>query len=70
MLTFGAPRSHIRQVLQDHAPTMDYTIVQRIIEEDLGAKPEQLFREFDKIPLAAASLAQVAVRHICTNDRK
>jgi aarF domain-containing kinase len=50
----------IQQVLQDHAPTMDYTIVQRIIEEDLGAKPEQLFREFDKIPLAAASLAQVA----------
>lgn len=53
------------KVLQDHAPTMDYTIVQRIIEEDLGAKPEQLFREFDKIPLAAASLAQVhhAVAH-------
>jgi hypothetical protein len=38
---------------------MDYTVVRRIIEEDLGAKPEELFREFDKIPLAAASLAQV-----------
>ena len=46
-------------MLQDHAPTMDYTIVQRIIEEDLGAKPEELFLEFDTIPLAAASLAQV-----------
>ncbi len=52
---------------------MDYTIVQRIIEEDLGAKPEQLFREFDKIPLAAASLAQVnanVIRLICTNHQK
>ncbi len=47
--------------------------MQRIIEEDLGAKPEQLFREFDKIPLAAASLAQVnanVIRLICTNHQK
>lgn len=47
------------QVLQDHAPFVDYFVVQQVIEEDLGAKPEELFLEFDKVPLAAASLAQV-----------
>jgi predicted unusual protein kinase regulating ubiquinone biosynthesis (AarF/ABC1/UbiB family) len=52
-------------VLQDHAPFVDYTVVRKIIEEDLGAPPEVLFKEFDKVPLAAASLAQVhhAVAH-------
>ncbi|WP_224248629.1 ABC1 kinase family protein [Hyalangium gracile] len=52
----------VRQVLarlQNQAPAMGYDTVARVIREELGAPPEALFREFDKQPLAAASLGQV-----------
>ncbi len=52
----------VRQVLarlQNQAPAMAYEGVARVIQEELGAPPEALFREFDREPLAAASLGQV-----------
>ncbi len=48
------------KILQDHAPSVDYAVVERIFEEELGHKPGYFFREFNKMPLAAASLAQVS----------
>ncbi|KFE71087.1 ABC1 kinase family protein [Hyalangium minutum] len=45
--------------LQNQAPAMGYDTVARVIREELGAPPEALFREFDRQPLAAASLGQV-----------
>jgi predicted unusual protein kinase regulating ubiquinone biosynthesis (AarF/ABC1/UbiB family) len=58
----------VRQViarLQNEAPPMPQEVVARVIREELGAAPEALFRDFDKKPLAAASLGQVhrAVLH-------
>ncbi|PTL80028.1 AarF/ABC1/UbiB kinase family protein [Vitiosangium sp. GDMCC 1.1324] len=58
----------VRQViarLQNEAPPMPYELVARILREELGAAPEELFRSFDEAPLAAASLGQVhrAVLH-------
>ncbi|QRN96278.1 AarF/ABC1/UbiB kinase family protein [Archangium violaceum] len=52
----------VRQViarLQNEAPPMPYEVVARVLREELGDSPEALFREFDKTPLAAASLGQV-----------
>jgi predicted unusual protein kinase regulating ubiquinone biosynthesis (AarF/ABC1/UbiB family) len=52
----------VRQViarLQNEAPPMPYEVVARVLREELGDAPEALFREFDKTPLAAASLGQV-----------
>lgn len=52
----------VRQVLarlQNQAPAMAYDTVARVIRQELGAPPEALFREFDRQPLAAASLGQV-----------
>jgi predicted unusual protein kinase regulating ubiquinone biosynthesis (AarF/ABC1/UbiB family) len=52
----------VRQVLarlQNQAPAMSYEQVARVVREELGAPPEERFREFSREPLAAASLGQV-----------
>ncbi|QDE66171.1 ABC1 kinase family protein [Myxococcus xanthus] len=52
----------VRQVLarlQNQAPSMSYAQVSRVVQAELGAPPESLFREFSEEPLAAASLGQV-----------
>ncbi len=45
--------------LQDQLPAFSYRKVRKIIEADLGAPIEEHFEEFDKVALAAASVAQV-----------
>ena len=45
--------------LQDRVPAFSYEQVEFSIEQDLGKSIEELFRSFDPIPLAAASLGQV-----------
>lgn len=45
--------------LQAQAPPMPYELVARVVREELGKDPEQLFSRFDETPLAAASIGQV-----------
>jgi ubiquinone biosynthesis protein len=45
--------------LQDKLPPFPLEDVQRIVREDLGAPIEERFAEFDALPVAAASVAQV-----------
>lgn len=45
--------------LQDRVPMFALTDVYRTIEEELGDKPEEIFAQFDPVPIAAASLGQV-----------
>ena len=45
--------------LQDRVPAFSYEQVEFSVEQDLGKVIEDLFRSFDPIPLAAASLGQV-----------
>lgn len=45
--------------LQDRMPPFPFEKVRRIVEEDLGARLEDRFAEFDERPIAAASVAQV-----------
>jgi predicted unusual protein kinase regulating ubiquinone biosynthesis (AarF/ABC1/UbiB family) len=45
--------------LQDQVPAFEYEKVEEILHTDLGKPLPTLFRSFDPIPLAAASLGQV-----------
>ena len=45
--------------LQDHLEPFSFADVERIVEEELGAKISKMFETFEAVPLAAASLGQV-----------
>ncbi|HET6397132.1 MAG TPA: AarF/UbiB family protein [Pseudoxanthomonas sp.] len=45
--------------IQDEVALVETEVIERIIEQELGARPARLFQSFDPVPLAAASLAQV-----------
>jgi len=45
--------------LQDHVPPLESGVAERVIEAELGQPVRALFEEFDPVPLAAASVAQV-----------
>lgn len=45
--------------LHDQVKTIPYEDLASQVEDDLGAKPEEIFSEFNKQPLAAASMSQV-----------
>jgi ubiquinone biosynthesis protein len=45
--------------LQDHLEPFSFAEVEKIVEEELGAKISKMFETFDSTPIAAASLGQV-----------
>lgn len=55
------PAEYVEELskLQDRVPAFSYEQVEAIVEQDLGKSVEELYRSFDPIPLAAASLGQV-----------
>lgn len=46
-------------LLQDSVPPHDYSKIRKRIIDELGAPPEDIFSEFNREPIAAASLGQV-----------
>jgi predicted unusual protein kinase regulating ubiquinone biosynthesis (AarF/ABC1/UbiB family) len=55
------PPNYVKELenLQDSVPPMPFADVERCIEEELGARINKLFLEFDTEPLGSASLGQV-----------
>jgi ubiquinone biosynthesis protein len=45
--------------LQDSVPSFDFSVVQQVVEEDLGLTLARAFESFDSKPLASASIGQV-----------
>jgi predicted unusual protein kinase regulating ubiquinone biosynthesis (AarF/ABC1/UbiB family) len=45
--------------LQSSAPPMAPALVRQVLQRDFGKAPEQLFRRFEPMPFAAASIGQV-----------
>lgn len=54
--------------LQDKVPAFSHEQVATIIEQDLGKKTTELYRHFEPIPLAAASLGQVHKAQLHTGE--
>ena len=46
-------------VLQADAAPMSPTLAAEVVEAELGGTPEQIFRRWDDLPVAAASIGQV-----------
>lgn len=55
------PDEYIEELseLQDQVPPHDFLEIRQRIIEELGSAPEDIFSEFEKVPIAAASLGQV-----------
>ena len=45
--------------LTDQVPQVSLAEIERVIREEYGASPSELFERFDEVPIAAASLGQV-----------
>ncbi|MHB8593522.1 MAG: ABC1 kinase family protein [Acidimicrobiales bacterium] len=47
------------RLCRDQVPAESFSVVRRIVEEDFGRSLDELFTIFERVPLAAASIAQV-----------
>ena len=45
--------------LQDDAPPVPYEQVAEVVRTELGRAPDEIFRSFDRMPIASASIGQV-----------
>ncbi|MGE5596269.1 MAG: ABC1 kinase family protein [Hyphomicrobiales bacterium] len=45
--------------LQSNAPPMAYELVERVVREEYGRGPQEVFRRFERKPFASASIGQV-----------
>ncbi|NEP44095.1 MAG: AarF/ABC1/UbiB kinase family protein, partial [Okeania sp. SIO2H7] len=64
------PTEYVEELskLQDKVPAFSYEKVEAIVFQDLGREVDELYRSFDPIPLAAASLGQVHKAQLQTGE--
>lgn len=55
--------------LHDSAPTLDFNEIREVLDDHFGQDLNEVFREFDDEPLAAASIAQVHSAVLRNGDR-
>ena len=65
---FGEQLSREFRSLLDRVPPADKNEVHKLLVEDLGAEPSELFATFDEEPFASASIAQVHLATLHTGE--
>jgi predicted unusual protein kinase regulating ubiquinone biosynthesis (AarF/ABC1/UbiB family) len=65
------PREYVDVLskLQDRVPPRPFAVVKEAVERELGAELAQVFRSFESIPVASASLAQVHAAELQSGER-
>ena len=65
----GVPLADELTQLRDDVPADDPATVRRIIEVELGQPADELFAEFDDVPVASASIGQVHQARLLTGEK-
>ncbi len=65
------PEDYIRELhkLEDEVPAVPFAQIKERIEDELGTRLNAVFSEFDKEPLAAASIAQIHKACLASGER-
>src|SRR2546428_11139719 len=65
------PREYIEEfkTLRDQVTPSEYPLIAGTLQMELGADPFEVFAEFDRIPLAAASMGQVHRARLKSGER-
>jgi len=65
------PREYVEVLarLQDRVPPRPFPVVKATVERELGAELDQVFRSFERVPVASASLAQVHAAELRSGER-
>lgn len=64
------PKEYVEefQYCLDRTPSLPFSVMKRIIREELGRPIEEVYAEIDPVPLASASIAQVHAARLHTGE--
>ena len=66
----GIEISEELQKLRDNTPVTDFEEIRKVIESELGQDLENIYIDFDEVPIGSASIAQVYTATLKDNEKK
>ena len=65
------PKEYIEEFrsMRDQVPPTEYPLIAAMIQQEFGLSPLEVFAQFDKVPIAAASMGQVHVAELNSGEK-